>query len=172
MNVADVLREYDIDLLLDRQKKAEARNDQQMLKPVVAELQRRAGSKPVQTLALQDSGKLYQHEFRADDNSGRTFTAYSGDPMTWMRAYMTEAGHTVRTCSENFTGKNSGQALAQRAADDQALAVGRAEVARMNRANGNMTDSANSAPEARGPEVDRAIEQHGKFLGIFDGKFF
>jgi hypothetical protein len=174
-DLKSVLRGTDRQFLEQLQQKYEAQGKAEMVSAVVGELQRQAGEKPVQTLALQDSGKLYQHEYRADDNSGRTFTAYSGDPMVWMQPYMTAAGHTVRTCSENFTGANSPQAVAARAADAQALAVGRAEVARMNRSERTMAsqDSGeNSAPEARGPEVDRAIEQHGKFLGIFDGKFF
>lgn len=128
-NLTDVLRKFDASELEAAQQKYEALGHRETLAAVTAELQRRAGEKPVQTVALQDSGRLYQHKFKADDDSGRTFTAYSGDPAVWMKHYMPEAGLSVRLATEEFTGANSPQARQQRAADERALEVGRRVVA-------------------------------------------
>jgi hypothetical protein len=123
-----VLRQMDVPELERLQRKYEGSGQKASAQAIVGELKVRAGEKPVQTAALQDSGKLFQHKFKADDDSGRTFTAYSGDVGVFLQPF-TEPGMTVRVPREEFTGRNSPQAKAAAAADARALEVGRRALA-------------------------------------------
>lgn len=58
-DLKSVLRGTDRQFLEQLQQKYEAQGKAEMVSAIVGELQRQAGEKPVQTLALQDSGKLY-----------------------------------------------------------------------------------------------------------------
>jgi hypothetical protein len=168
MDLAEVFQAYDLPLLYQSLRKYESRFDTKMTAAVVAELQRRAGSRPVQTQELSNCGQLFEHQFRMD-NTGRIATAYSGDVMGFLAPFM-PPGNAVKITPLQVYRDEENERETQRI-----MRLGREAEARMNRPERTMAsqDSGeNSAPAAQGPEVDRAIEQHGKFLGIFDGKFF
>jgi hypothetical protein len=79
-----------------------------------------------------------------------------------MRAFATEPVHGVQiTNPQAFRGE------AHEAVRQRIMAAGVEAMARMNRPESSMADSAASAPLAQGPEVDRAAERHGKKLGFF-----
>jgi hypothetical protein len=169
MDIAEVYKAYDLPFLYECLHKYEASGNQTMVKPIVAELQRRADSAPVQTEALYNSGELYTHKVRMDDDTGRTATMHSGDPAVWMRQFMPEPGNVVKITSLQAYRDEEHERERQ-----HIMRLGIETQARMNRSERTMADSGeNSSPPAKGPAVDKAIERHGKALGFFDGgKFF
>jgi hypothetical protein len=162
MDLAEIFQAYDLPLLHQSLQKYEARGDQKMTKAVVTELQRRVGSRPVQTQELSNCGQLFEHQVRMDDNTGRTATMYSGDVGEFLAPFLLAPGHMVKFTPLQVYRDEENERETQRI-----MRLGREAEARMNRPERNMADSANSAPAAQGPEVDRALERHGKFLGFF-----
>jgi hypothetical protein len=83
MDLAEIFKTIKLHELHRSLQKYESRFNKNMTQAVVAELQRRADSAPVQTQALYHPSQLFAQKVPLGDDSGRVTTQYSGDPAAW-----------------------------------------------------------------------------------------